>query len=388
MKFIGSFHFQVRPPYSRQNEQEAMRSMVELATLCEEVGFDEIQTPEHHFLQHYSHSSAPEVFLSAVAARTKTIKLMHGVRLLPHRYNNPIRAAEMAAALDILSEGRLVFGIGRSTTAIELDGFQIDTATSREQMREAMEVIFRAWGDGPVEYRGTHFSMPERNVIPKPVQQPHPPIFWAGGSPDSVRIAGRAGYGAACWTFSEEGLMAASQAYWEAVRGEAPPPGPDELVMPSAANRLEEFKMGFVGLCGTTSEAVDVGVEWSRWFLQEVLDNIGTVLKGEHRSFEYLQKSVDLTKQPRDANRADMLAHRSMVIGNPDVCIEKIKYFVDRGFNSISIMMNTAIPHRLNAESLRLFGQYVIPYFRSLESQRAQGESVNGAQPAEVTSIA
>jgi alkanesulfonate monooxygenase SsuD/methylene tetrahydromethanopterin reductase-like flavin-dependent oxidoreductase (luciferase family) len=385
MKFTASFHYQVPPPYSRQREQEAMASAVELAVLSEAVGFDAVQCPEHHFLESYSHSSAPEVFLSAVAARTTTIKLSHGVRLLPHRYNNPIRVAEMAAALDVLSRGRLMFGIGRSTTATELDGFSIDTATSREQMREAMEVIFRAWGDEPVSYQGQHFSMPERQVFPKPVQEPHPPIFYTGATPASVQIAGRAGYGAACWTFSEEMTMSARDAYWAAVRGEAPA-GPDDVVMPEAANRLDEFKMGFIGLCGTTSESVDLGVDWTRWFVQEVMDIVGTMGKSEHKSYEYLKQTLDLPRQPRDASRADILGHRTLPNGGPEVWIEKIQYFVDRGFDAISIMINTAIPHRLNLESIHLIGQYVIPYFRSLEIEQAKTAAANGGRPVALAS--
>ncbi len=378
MKFIANFHWQVRPPYSRKAEQEALHSMVELACLAEEAGFDAVACPEHHFLESYSHCSAPEVYLSAVAARTKSIKLMHGVRLLPHRYNNPIRVAEAAAALDVLSEGRLVLGIGRSTTAIELDGFGIDTASSREQMKESMEVVFRAWGDDPVSYEGQLFSMPERQVYPKPVQLPHPPIYYAGGSPESVQIPGRAGYGAACWTFSQEGRLAARDAYWAAVRGEAPP-GPDDVVLPEAVNRVEDFMTGFIGLCGTSAEAIDVGVEWTRWFMQEVTDVIGTLGKGDHKSFEYLQKAMDLTKQPRDASRQDMLTHRSVAIGDPDVCIAKIQNWVDEGFETFTLMNNTAIPHHLNVEQLRLYGQYIIPHFRAQANKRDKTAAVDGA---------
>src|SRR6185295_9029647 len=136
----------------------------------------------------------PEVFLSAVAQRTKRIRIGHGVVLLPHRFNHPIRVAERVAALDILSDGRVEFGTGRSSQ-YEQAGFEIDTAVSRKMWQESLEMIPRMWTEDPFEHHGRFVDVPAHNIVPKPLQKPHPPMWMATTSPQSWEIAGRNGIG-------------------------------------------------------------------------------------------------------------------------------------------------------------------------------------------------
>ena len=149
---------------------------------------------EHHFLTEFAHSSAPEVFLAAVVAAHEA----H-----PHRprrdaaappFNHPIRVAERVAALDIVSNGRVEFGTGRSSS-YEQAGFEIDTEESRDMWQESLEIIPRMWTGEPFEYEGKFVKIPARNIIPKPLQKPHPPIWMAATSPDSWELAGRNGIG-------------------------------------------------------------------------------------------------------------------------------------------------------------------------------------------------
>src|ERR1700742_3559288 len=160
------------PGVSRADESRHFLQMMEQIKLAEELGFTSVWSVEHHFLESFSHAAAPEVLLSYIAAQTSTIRIGHGVRLLPYPYNHPIRAAEQAATLDLLSQGRLEFGTGRSATAAELGGFGIDAAQTRAVWQEALELILKAWTNEVVEHEGTFFTQPPRTMVPKPLQSP------------------------------------------------------------------------------------------------------------------------------------------------------------------------------------------------------------------------
>ena len=166
------------------SEEDTFWQAVEQIVLAEAVGFDVVWAVEHHFLEGYSLSSAPEVFLAAVAQHTTRIRIGHAVRLLPPPFNHPVRSAEMAATLDIMSRGRLEMGMGRSITEEELGGFGVATEDSRPMLDEVMPEIVKMWTtDEYPGYSGRHFSMPPRKVLPKPLQQPHPPLWMACTQP-------------------------------------------------------------------------------------------------------------------------------------------------------------------------------------------------------------
>src|SRR6185436_15337814 len=139
-----------------------------------EVGFDTIWAVEHHGLREYAHCSAPEVFLSFVAARTKRIGLGHGVTLLPGRYNHPSRIAERIATLDILSQGRVLWGTGKSGTRVEQGAFELEPETLHAQWLEAVRMIPRMWAEDVFSWKGTYYDIPPTQIVPKPVQTPHP----------------------------------------------------------------------------------------------------------------------------------------------------------------------------------------------------------------------
>jgi alkanesulfonate monooxygenase SsuD/methylene tetrahydromethanopterin reductase-like flavin-dependent oxidoreductase (luciferase family) len=160
------------------------RDCVTQCELADQLGYHAIWEVEHHGLYEYSHSSAPEVFLSFIAARTKNVRIGHGVTLLPHRYNHPIRIAERIATLDILSGGRVNWGTGKSSSLVEQDAFQNDKATLHEQWLEAVQIIPQMWAKDIFEHKGKFVQIPPTQVVPKPVQQPHPPIFAACSKPD------------------------------------------------------------------------------------------------------------------------------------------------------------------------------------------------------------
>jgi alkanesulfonate monooxygenase SsuD/methylene tetrahydromethanopterin reductase-like flavin-dependent oxidoreductase (luciferase family) len=195
MEFALFYEIPVARPWSRTSELEAYRNTLEQVIYAEEMGWHAVWSVEHHFLEEYSHCSNPEVLYGAIAARTERMRIGYGVRLMPSPYNHPVRSAESAAVLDLLSNGRVEFGTGRSTTRAELEGFGVDPHETRGMWREAVEHIVGCWTNDEYEFEGTHWSMPKRRVLPKPIQDPHPPVWGATGSEDGHRMMGQLGLG-------------------------------------------------------------------------------------------------------------------------------------------------------------------------------------------------
>src|SRR6185295_5357513 len=181
-------------------ERRAFRECVGQATLADALGYHAVWAVEHHGLSAYSHCSAPEILLGHIAALTKRIRLGHGVTLTPGRYNHPIRVAERIAVLDILSDGRADWGSGKSSTLVEQGAFEIDRAELDGQWREALTMIPRMWRPELFEWQGAHYHVPPTAILPKPVQQPHPPIFVACSRPETVVLAGTLGVGSLNFT--------------------------------------------------------------------------------------------------------------------------------------------------------------------------------------------
>ena len=183
MKFGIFYEHQLPRPWEEDGEYRLMQDALEQVELADRLGFDVVWEVEHHFLEEYSHSSAPEVFLGACSQRTKDIRLGHGIIQTAPGYNHPARTAERVATLDLLSGGRVEFGSGESGSEAELGGFLVDPATKREAWLEGLQVALRCMTETPFTGVDGHFvQMPPRNVVPKPMQKPHPPL-WVACSP-------------------------------------------------------------------------------------------------------------------------------------------------------------------------------------------------------------
>ncbi|GBD26250.1 Alkanal monooxygenase alpha chain [bacterium HR30] len=215
---FGIFSQMHVPPWD--DEHSRFMRELEVAEAVEAAGFKYDWAPEHHFLQHYSHQPAPEVFLSWVAARTKRIHVGTAIVNITAPVNHPVRVAERIATMDHLSEGRLEFGTGRGSSSTEWAGFCIPSAAETKPMwREAIEQIPRMWQDGVYEYEGKYFRVPPRNILPKPFTKPHPPLWLACSSPQTFTEAGELGLGALCFTFGTPAEIAhLVRAYKEAIQ--------------------------------------------------------------------------------------------------------------------------------------------------------------------------
>src|SRR6516164_5033709 len=223
MKFGVFYELQLPKPWKAGDEARLFHEALDQVALADRLGFDYAWEVEHHFLDEYSHSSAPEVFLAAAAARTKTIRLGHGIRQVIPNYNHPARTAEALATLDIISRGRVEFGIGEGATRLELGGFHIPAKEKRAMALEAAEQIANMMVLEPYPgFEGKSFSMPCRNVLPKPLQKPHPPMWMACTNRETIKIAASLGLGALAFSFvNPEEARTWSNIYYDIIKSEA-----------------------------------------------------------------------------------------------------------------------------------------------------------------------
>lgn len=202
MKFGLFYEHNLPRPWNDGDEQKLFNEVLEQVELADKLGFQYVWQVEHHFLEEYAHSSAPEVLLSAYSQRTRNIRLGHGIVQTPPGYNHPARVAERIATLDLVSNGRVEFGTGESSSLSELGGFALDGTQKREMWREGTELAIRYMTEEPFSgHEGKYVSAPPRNCVPKPVQKPHPPLWVACSQRPTIHLAAQNGMGALTFAF-------------------------------------------------------------------------------------------------------------------------------------------------------------------------------------------
>lgn len=357
VKFGLLYELQFAKPWSTGWEARLFHQTLEQVELADQVGFEYVWQVEHHFLTEFSHSSAPEVFLAAVSQRTTNIRIGHGVVLLPPPFNHPVRVAERIATLDILSNGRVDFGTGRSGTPAELGGFCISPAESKAMWDEALHVIPRIWTEDPFQHEGQYFSMPARSVWPRPIQQPHPPLWVAATSPRTFVDAGERGLGVLCFIIGQPvELETRIASYRQAVKDPTP-----------AGKFVNEQVAGFtVALCLDDDEqARRVGGPAALWYTAM----LGTIL-GEWRGqvvpgYEYYGHVNRTAAQEAAREAGSLIDNGVFCIGDPDRCIRIVEQYERAGVDQLICLMQVGrIPHDTIMRSIELFARRVIPRFR------------------------
>ena len=362
MKFALFYEIPVARPWTRESEHRAYKDVVEQAVLGEQAGFHSFWTVEHHFLEEFSHCSNPEVLYGHIAAKTSALRLGYGVRLLPRPYNHPVRTAESVAVLDLLSDGRVEFGTGRSATRLELEGFGIDPHQTREMWREALGHIVSCWTNDEVEFQGRYWSLPRRRVLPKPLQQPHPPSWGATTSLEGHREIGRLGIGLCSFSVGvpPEALKEKVDAYRAGLAECEQPVG--KFVNRQAAT----FTM--VHCADTSERAFADAAESMVWYPIVGARQIAALadwMKGQDLgNYAY---AADVA-QTRDTGALDQLTFDyirdsgAAMVGDPARCIEIGQRYAASGCDMLFCLVNPyKIPHRAVMRSIELMGEKVIP---------------------------
>ncbi len=356
MRFGINLELSVPRPWTRDSERQVYRDSLEQVRLAEELGFDQVWVVEHHFLEEYSHSSAPDLFLTACAMQTERIRLCHGVVVCVPEINNPIRIAERSAVLDILSDGRVELGTGRSATWTELGGFRVDPETTKKSWDEFVHVIPKLWTEERFAYDGEFFSMPERAVLPKPVQQPHPPMWVAVTSPGTELDAAERGLGSHGLTLGGPAALEPRIAAYRRRIQSCDPVG--EFVNEQvncvnflfchedrayAARRGERLAMAFSSAAAQFFE------------IKEAYPTANYVTPG-------LLSSV---RRDLNARAGGHEGQESLAFGDPDDIVRVLKRWESIGVDRIVFLLNEldAVPQNEILTSLRLFAAEVMPQF-------------------------
>ena len=351
MKF-GVLYIPDYYPDRYQSASHYYGEMMEQIQYEEELGFDGVFFAEH-YVGGYAFPSPP-VFAAAVAQRTKRIRLGTGVTLLP--LSNPVRTAEEYAMLDVLSNGRLDLGIGRGVLKAEYELFDVDEAESQGRFHESLEVIIRAWTQDSVSYDGKYYKVREVTALPKPIQQPHPPVWSACAvTPESFTWAGQKGFHPMTIPFAypkHEDLKAKLDLYWSALKAA----GHD----PETRDVLGVYHL-YVADTDEAAHALARKHFTKYWRFFSGLDQ-----KGSWQSEDYKEYRGGLSKLFGNATYEDLDKGDCIIFGTPERCIQRLKRAaVDYGLTYAVFEVNFGgFPHKETIKSLEMFAKHVMPHLR------------------------
>jgi len=361
MRFGVFYELQLPRPWQPGDEQRLFHEALDQVVLADRLGFDYAWEVEHHFLDEYSHSSAPEVFLAAAAARTQNIRLGHGIRQVIPNYNHPARTAEGIATLDIIANGRVDFGIGEGATRLELGGFKIPAKEKRAMCLEAAEQVANMMVLEPYPgFEGQFFSMPCRNVLPKPVQKPHPPMWIACTNRDTIKVAAKNGLGALAFSFIDpEEARAWAKIYYDIIKSE-------ECVPLGHTVNANLAMVSNFSVHKDRAEAIrrgHEGFEFFRYALNALVAH-DTVPGRTNLWGEYLTLRGNRTEEIVEASR--QVETYSSGIGTPDDMKAHLKGFQEAGVDQVIFMQQAGRnKHQHICESLELFASDVMGEFKA-----------------------
>lgn len=357
MQFGMFFELQLPRPWLPGGERALIRDALQQAELGERAGIDYAWAQEHHFLEEYSHSTAPEVFLSAVSQRTTTMRVGHAVALMPPAYNHPARVAERIAMLDLVSDGRVEWGTGESSSRIELEGFRVNYIEKRAMWAEGVRETAKMLCSEPYPgYQGQYFTMPSRNVIPKPVQRPHPPLWVACTNRDTLKLAARLGIGALTFSFmdADEARHWVNE-YYETFKRECQPIG--QAVNPNVA------MLSGVMCHEDAATAVATGLEGQQFFKYG--------LAHYYRFGEHVPGRTNLWEEFRSAERDPMAGVGG--VGDPEQVRTHFRGLEEAGVDQLILLQQAGqYTHSEVCASLELLGGAVLPEFRERHAARQE----------------
>ncbi|MCZ6872717.1 MAG: LLM class flavin-dependent oxidoreductase [bacterium] len=351
--------FTIIPFHESANEAEHFQQTMEKIELVDQLGFDEVWLGEHHFSRHGLVSGLYS-WLGAIAARTKRVRIGSAINILP--FHNPILAAEEAATIDVISGGRLNFGIGSGYQRQEFDGVGANIDEARDRFREAIDVMIGAWTQERLTFHGQFTNVDDLWVLPKPLQKPYPPLYIAvSTSPSSVEYA-------------------ASRQIQIMVGGPTDIMGQATQVVKLWHEKMEAF--------GHAHEHIDLPVA-KRIYVAPSMEAADSDLAGLQDFSNNVMRSIGNTGAPigmpidkdgnlpkgyeawagrqQDRNKRDDVGHAGMapLFGTPEVVRERLSLVQEQGINRIFSQFGfPGVPHKKVMRALEMFGTKVMPHFR------------------------
>jgi alkanesulfonate monooxygenase SsuD/methylene tetrahydromethanopterin reductase-like flavin-dependent oxidoreductase (luciferase family) len=339
----------------RDPDAEWKRLLDEVAwtEAADRAGFKYAWATEHHFLQEYSHLSANESFLGFLAARTSRIHLGSGIFNITPPVNHPARIAERVAILDILSGGRFELGMGRGSSTTEQIGFGIDDQEeTRAMFDEVITELPRMWRETSYAYDGTYFSMPARNILPKPRTKPHPPLWIAAGSPSTFAKAAKMGLGVLCFSMAGPSALAPLIEQYKTDIEKAEPVGgyinnnvmvTTQMLCLEDGHRAREIATG-----------INMGYQNSLVF--RYLDTFPRP--------PGLPVWPELVPEPTIAGLEASVARGLVAIGDPEECVNTCRTYEAIGADQLTFgMLSTTMRAEVAIEAVDTFGHHVLPLF-------------------------
>src|SRR6059058_351709 len=393
MRFGIFYEHQLPRPWDDEGEHKLLKYALEQVELSDRLGIDYVWEVEHHFLEEYSHSSAPEVFLAAASQRTQRIRLGHGIVQTPPPFNHPARVAERVAMLDLVSNGRAEFGTGESSSEAELGGFNIDAADKRDMWREGLQVAVRCMTEEPFTgVEGRFVSMPPRNVVPKPVQKPHPPLWVACSRRETILLAASKGIGALSFSFIEpEAASEWADEYYRLLSSEECVPAG------FAVNANLAVVLPFM-LHPDEATAIERGIDGAHFFGYSLAHYY---VFGRHRpgstnvweEFEANRREMGFAREIVRADQAPLgvkileegFGSLRGAVGTPDQVRDLVRRYEAAGVDQMIFVMQAGHNrHEHIMEAIDLFGTEVLPEFaeRADAADRAKDERLTGAAEA------
>jgi alkanesulfonate monooxygenase SsuD/methylene tetrahydromethanopterin reductase-like flavin-dependent oxidoreductase (luciferase family) len=358
MKFGIFYEHQLPRPWTADSERTLIQNSLDQIELADRLGYDYAWEVEHHFLEEYSHSSAPEVFLAAASQRTKKIRLGHGIVQLTT--NHPARVAERVSTLDLVSNGRVELGLGEGASVTELHPFDRRFRDKRVVWEEAVQATLPMFWKEGWEWDGHYFKFPLRNVVPKPAQRPHPPLWVACSQLDTIVYAGHRGMGALCFKFVD---LAAARAWVNAYYNTFV--HHQQRLTDYQANPNIAVVAGFM-CCDTDEEAQRRSDGWTFFqFTLQTYNAEGPFKPGEMNFWERYQ---EWKKTPKGQRRTE-----NELIGSPATIRQRLLELEKANVDQV-ILLNQAgkNTHQDICSSLEMFAREVMPEFHDREQEHQE----------------
>ena len=392
MRFGIFYEHQMPRPWAEDAEETLFNNALEQVELADKVGIDYVWEVEHHFLEEYSHSSAPEVFLAAASQRTKNIRLGHGIVQIPPGFNHPARVAERIGTLDLISGGRVEFGTGESSSQAELGAFGVDRESKRTMWEEGVDAITRMFVEQPFGgYDGRFISMPPRSVVPKPKQKPHPPLWVACSRRETILLAARRGIGALTFAFIEpDQAKEWVDEYYRLIQSEECVPAgfavnPNfAIVLPMMMHKDE-------------ATAIERGIDGAHFFGYSLahyyvfgdhrpgITNVWEEFQAKRADYGFTREIINADDGPLGVKILEQgFGSLRGAIGTPDQVVELVERYREAGVDQVIFVQQCgANQHEHVCESLELFGKKVLPHFIDGREQREAAKREQLAEACE-----